>query len=246
MKFRVFSDIHLDFNRDNLWFPKELPEDKDTVLFLVGDFNVAPFRDRTVEWLTELGLRFKNVVGVLGNHDYWGSDNWGSEPYILDNLLPSNVYILEKTSITIDDIRIGGCTLWTNMDNDPAKISFARAATNDLARIKGMKAQDWIDEFIVAKDWIITNPVDILLTHYVPMRKFTTPRFMNSYENYMFSSDIGQDMINYYHSMPKYWLFGHTHSNFKEKILGTTFICNPKGYHDENFFGFDHEALYEY
>lgn len=245
MKFRVFSDIHLDFDKYNLWFPKELPEDKDTVLFLVGDFGTALSIDRTINWLNKLGEKFYQVVIVLGNHDYWGSDQWWTEPAKISMRLYGNIYILEKNFIIINGIRIGGCTLWTDMDKDELKIRYARNATNDLSRISDMQASDWIEEFNNSKDWIIHNPVDILLTHYVPMRRFTSPRFTDSYENYMFSSDIASDMINHYQPMPKYWLFGHTHDAYKEKILGTQFICNPKGYPMENCH-FDEDSVYEY
>src|ERR1035437_1024565 len=81
MKLRVYSDIHLDHYSSRasskfekaFWYPPELPDDKDTTLILAGDLWMGT---KFIEWagLCWIGIvakRFKEVLIVLGNHDYW-------------------------------------------------------------------------------------------------------------------------------------------------------------------------------
>lgn len=246
MKFRVFSDIHLDFYRSNtipkLWQP--LLSDRDTTLIIAGDICTASKADLTISWLNELSLEFKHVVLVLGNHDYWGSPNWAKEPAIIRKGVNHNVYVLEKEIITLEGVTIGGATLWTDINNhDPLDMVSVNSYTKDMMFIRGMQVKDWLSEFELTKRWIEANKVDILVTHYVPSRKFCAPKYRYDSANCMFNSEVVMNMQP--ESLPKYWIFGHTHDSYNEEFLGTKFICNPKGYINENIHGFDGVSLYE-
>lgn len=227
MKFRVFNDIHLDFGNFTI---KPLPRDKDTTLFVVGDIATAGTIGVAATWLNEQAKNFKYVVAVLGNHDYWGATDWKIQPNKLQQMCTVNVYILEKQIITLDGVKIGGATLWTDLDNDPIKELQLKSVTNDLLYTKNFTANDWVKEFTWTKEWIRTNPVDILLTHYVPMKLFTPPMFKNDYANFAFNCDVAIELFNEGAEMPKFWLFGHTHYTYDEVVNNTHYICNPVGY----------------
>ena len=245
MKVRIFSDIHNEFER---WSPIELDTDSETTLILAGDLWTGDRTAFTIEWLAELSKRFANIVVVLGNHDYWRNAVWRSLPKLIDESTPDNVYCLQNNSIVIDGEVIAGCTLWTDLDNEnPSVIYGAVGCTNDFMQmhIAEFKTKDWLEEFAKSKEFILTNPVDILITHYMPSSSFTDPKFKGSFCNPLFSSDLVEYMINYYVPMPRYWIYGHTHTPGKATILDTQFICNPRGYPNENS-KFDEESFYEF
>lgn len=251
MKFRIFSDIHLDFDygsRNNLWQPEVLAADIDTTLILAGDLWHGDKLIQVSEWLNYLAHRFKHVVVVLGNHDYWFSPNWRRTAYQLRELVGNNVHVLEKQVVDIEGVRIGGATLWTSMGNgSPASIIAGKNYTNDLQYIKGMKVADWMSEFHYTSEWLLESEVDILVTHFVPSTRFTEDRFIGSPGNCMFNSDLVEQIVLIHpeYKMPKYWVFGHTHHQVKEVVENTKFICNPRGYYDENN-KFDPRSYYEF
>ena len=250
MKYRIFSDVHLDFDygrtrlagTPEVWEPKPLSSDSATTLIIAGDIWHADKSHFTAEWLNKLSTRFKNIVVVLGNHDYWGSAYWQREPYLLQSQVASNVHVLEKQFVDIEGVRIGGCTLWTDIDKEnPLKIINSRQYTNDFRYIQGMRTKHWITEYKECLNWINTYPVDILITHYVPSTKFCHPRYKGGAASCMFNSNTTEEVVK----LPEVWLFGHTHDSYTEEYLGTKFICNPRGYRDENKQGFDEVSLYE-
>ena len=242
MKYRVFSDIHLDHS---MWYPKPMPYDDETTLILAGDLWTGTRVTDTVNWLHGLALKFKYVVFVLGNHDYWtnrnGNDDWRDIPASFNEFLPNNVFLLEKEVIELDGIKIGGATLWTDIDGfNPIAAMNCRSYTNDFMYMPQMTPQLWMQEYAETVDWIKGIEVDILITHYVPSAHFCHPRYHNMVESCMFNSNtIGQVSI-----LPKVWIFGHTHDNYDTVLGDTQFICNPRGYKYEND-GFKEESLYE-
>lgn len=251
MRLRVFSDIHLDFDyrnwkNPNLWEPITLEEDKDTTLVIAGDIWTGQYFGRIAFWLNEQAEKFKNIIVVLGNHDYWGEYN---KPYyeLVNELKPqlsSNIYLLEKECITIDDIKFAGATLWTNLDNgNPLVINNAPYLTNDIPRINGMTANKWISEYNATMDFLIRADADVIITHYVPDPKFMHPRYTNDMANHMFNTTALQELHFAQVKLPKVWIFGHTHNSYNEEYCGIKFLCNPRGYTLEST-GFDQLGVY--
>lgn len=135
MKFRFFSDLHLEKDLidiknpsiDHVWTPVEQPYDEETVLILAGDIwnGTRPIMFANKSWMARLSKRFKAVVVVFGNHDYW-DDNVDTLSAIwrkmLADLSLTNVHVLELAdgiehgTVVIDDVVILGSTMWTDMD----------------------------------------------------------------------------------------------------------------------------------
>lgn len=246
MKFRTFNDIHLDHKNNYTWIPKPLKEDKETVLFIPGDIATFGTQHAVVDFLNTNAKRFREIVLILGNHDYWGNTIEGTIDILKDKVNHTNVHILEKEVIEIDGVKIGGTTMWTPITHEMDKLR-ANGMMNDFHLIKKFKAEDWNREFNLAADWIKANPVDILLTHFVPLRVFTPPMFIGDEANFLFNCDIAAEMYHLQYTLPKYWLFGHTHWNFDVEVFGTKFICNAVGYTKfENTGTFKDEIIYEY
>ena len=75
--------------------------------------------------------------------------------------------------------------------------------------------------------------IDIMVSHYTPVipenYESTTYGLSSSSTFYMFNGYKDVERIN-----PKYWIFGHMHSNHDFMYNDTRFLCNPLGYPGEN------------
>ena len=68
------SDLHLEFYNDNVWKPIPNDQDKDTVLLLAGDIGVGL---SAKGWITEMCGRYKYVIYILGNHEFYKNEFCG-------------------------------------------------------------------------------------------------------------------------------------------------------------------------
>lgn len=130
---RVFSDLHLDFdfNQKNkkfipekdLWHPFDLETDKKTTLILAGDIwhSKKGFSFMGYSWYKEISKKYKYVILVLGNHDYWGG-NLTTEHIKIKNYIQEqsieNMFVLQNEKLEFNNTNILGTTLWLNFDNN--------------------------------------------------------------------------------------------------------------------------------
>ena len=99
MDLRIMSDVHLEFAPLNSL--PELPTDKDGILILAGD--ICPYNSLhflLIPFLMAMSLRFRKVLYVLGNHEFYGygSLNLGyrkMRQLILDSKI-KNVHLLQE------------------------------------------------------------------------------------------------------------------------------------------------------
>lgn len=127
MRVAVCSDVHLEFG------PLTLKnEDNADVLVLSGDIMVAadifgkndPYgivelgkQTRFKEFFENCSREFPHVVYIMGNHEHYHGD-YAKTPSIIRSFLSefSNVYFLDKQSISIGNYIFFGGTLWTDFD----------------------------------------------------------------------------------------------------------------------------------
>jgi len=118
MRFRLMSDLHLEFEDRTLDFtPIPLKDDKTTVLILAGD--VALGID-AVGFIQKMCKQFYKVVYCLGNHEFYYNEynktraRWSDRPE-----MPSNFILLDDHVAIIDEqVRLVGGTLWTDFNGD--------------------------------------------------------------------------------------------------------------------------------
>lgn len=143
MKVALCSDVHLEFGQLVL----ENTENAH-VLILSGDICVA--RDlmlpdphnivdfgkskRYHEFFSNCASNFPHVVYIVGNHEHYHGDFADTIPHLrkcLGHL--TNLYILDKETVKIDDITFIGGTLWTDMNKeDPLTLHGIRRMMNDF------------------------------------------------------------------------------------------------------------------
>ncbi len=266
-KIRVFSDIHLDFdvlqqgknfNFSQLWFPEILEDDKESLLILAGDLWHAkkPFHYHNHSWVKELSTRFKYVVIVLGNHDFWGGnlqleyDRWYT---MLFEQNIENVFLLQNQVLLFGDLKIIGGTLWTDYGkNNDCMIFAEQGAMKDYQYIKNgqffshLKAKHILAEHLKTRKFIEEHAIKdypeqkVWVISHHPPSKLSLPLDMmeegRELDSYLYHSDL-----EYLFNDPKYnidvWVHGHSHEYQHYFINDKKVIANPRGYtHEETFY----------
>jgi predicted phosphodiesterase len=249
MKFKLLSDLHLEFyNRKRpglpevpMWEPAETEEDADTVLLLAGDIHVGP---KALPWIEKMVERFATVVYILGNHEFYGQeyyktiDFWIKADEELDGLM-----FLHDDYATKDGVRIFGGTLWTEV-TDAFNMWHGRKAMTDYNVVKlnvdkagyyrKLNVQDTNGfhlETIQKLQQFLQTPFEgktIVMTHHLPHNKCVAERFKGSNLNDFFMTDLDHIIKRFDIDV---WCHGHTHDNVDVEVHGTRILCNPMGYH---------------
>jgi predicted phosphodiesterase len=244
MKFRLLSDLHLEFHEDYREFVVPvLPNEQETVLLLAGDIHVGIAGRMFVEEMCE---RHRNVFYVLGNHEFYKHtlnrvrDDWR---VMANNSLPENFALVDNDVYTIDNYRILGGTLWTNFNRgDYWAMLYAKRGMNDFDVIEFIEGdrkrrflpQDALrlhDATVAFLTQELKQPWDgktVVMTHHLPHPLCVHERFKGDVLNDAYMSNL--DDLIYDHNIDL-WVHGHTHDNVDFNIHGTQIVCNPRGYH---------------
>ena len=242
MKLLLMSDLHLES------FPEFRPEiiegEKDINLFLAGD--ICEFRrgKMLLEFLNDMTARFKNVVHVPGNHEYYNGhfmNSYDKFKKIANDKLPENYFLLNNSRIVIDDCNIIGTTLWTDYDRaNPIAMWHAQQGLNDYKRIRTgssysrAKPIDYLAAHRMATNYLNDTlsmlgdgETNIIITHHAPSSLSVAEEFVGDNLNSAYYSDLSELI---YEHKPAIWCHGHCHNNFDYDLYDTRVICNPRGY----------------
>jgi len=174
---------------------------------------------------------------------YKYSDLYSKFNYIKEILEPlDNVHFLDGNIITINNIKIGGCTSWydgswyykvSGMYSNNIE-EFWKQSMNDVYRIPSIKSlyDIWKIESPKIKKVIEQRP-DIIITHVCPVSEGIafSDKFRNNLSSAFYCFD-GLELIEKY--KPKFWVHGHIHDTKKFDIYDTTIVRSPLGYPGEN------------
>lgn len=253
LEFRLMSDVHNECYADFLQY--NLPHmggDENRVLVIAGDFTTLRHAAKSAETLTKLGKRFKAVIYVPGNHEYYG---FRIDPVKaraqFDKMNPeglTNIHFLLRDSVVIDGIRFVGATLWTDIDKRNPLVEIAlREIMNDFKRItyvdkerdiySKFRPHHWLKEHRKDLDFIretveAADEQCIVVTHHAPSFQSRDPAYeWDKNGNHGYMSDL--DQFIHCHPNISHWLHGHIHHPSDYIIGCTNVICNPYGYPDE-------------
>lgn len=272
-KLRIYSDIHLQLDHYfadgapfdartgemRVWRPEVLPNEKEQTLVLAGDLWIGT---RVVEyagysWLGEVAPRFKNVIIVLGNHDFWPMNNsltikTGADKVreLLQDHCLFNVHVLDMNTFDDGELLFVGATLWTDMNkadpltmhNMPNFMSYdGKIGYEHYADGKGwtrFTSEKWISTHTRHRDYIrhvVEQNRDrkiVVVTHHLPLHILIDPRYAGDNSNYYYSSDLSEFILDNPHI--KAWFFGHTHYQRDEMFGETRMYNNAVGYAGEH------------
>ena len=250
MLIRPVSDLHLEFSYGNVRL-NELPTDKDTVLILAGDIGLGSKSHTYLEFFEQKVSRFRDVIYIMGNHEHYKASFSKTKNRIRDTLLEfTNVHVIEKETIVIDDVAFVGATLWTDMNkHNTLCMYYSQLQMSDYNSIRhGTAVEPWkrklrptdtVEDHINAKHFIFKeikkqkangNKV-VVVSHHLPSYMSLAKEFKGDTSegslNGAYASELYEDIMD---TQPNIWVHGHTHSSFDYKIGDTNVICNPRGY----------------
>lgn len=247
MKIHVLSDLHLEFQ------PFDLSAIDADLVVLAGDIHI---RERGVTWAID---KIKNipVLYVLGNHEYYGS----AYPKLINKLKDiaanTNVTILERDFLTIDDVTFFGCTLWTNFELFGHAPYAGYEATQKISDFRKIRISPQyskfraIDASIIHRksltwlqDSLLTNKSQksVVITHHAPSKK----SIPDCYQEDILSAAYASNLDNFIANSPvDLWVHGHTHHQWDYQIGNTRIICNSRGYPDELNYDFNPNLVVE-
>lgn len=236
MKLDIISDIHLtcfrDFGGD--WVAGYQPESE--TLILAGDVGEFHWWQLSFFILETLCAKYKNVLFVPGNHEYYGTtfEEANERFWDIDHKI-ANFHYLNGRKVTVTDflektprdVTFAGATLW--FPYDPMNPVYARFLS-DFQLIRGFvpKVYDVNREHV---EFLTHCNADVVITHHMPSYQSVHDKYRNDHLNRFFVCNVEEIM---WRSQPKLWVHGHTHERFDYTIDKTRVVCHPLGYPREN------------
>lgn len=248
MKIRIASDLHLEQFRGRNIKTLELDflpfdeQDAEAILVLAGDISSVP--DQLIEFLKTVESRFRSVIFVGGNHEYYHHDYDAWNP-TMDDRFSENLHNTVWSNggvgyLEIDHVRFIFSTMWADGGStlqEQAQVGYGlndfriiqksgvRFTVQDMQKIhREQKAK--IDEALM-------RPYDgktVVITHHMPSYRLCHPRFGTEI-NGGFAANC-EDILAYDHA-PDIWIHGHTHDTGDGMLWKTRIVCNPAGYRSE-------------
>lgn len=266
MKIRIISDLHVEFQSSNFMIgyvehvnmilPPQ-PEDRHSVLIIAGD--LAPIKEhlRITLFLEIVEKRFKHVIYIFGNHEFYGTD-FESGPKMLEqaiSIIPN--FNRDKLTIagndikvvTVEDTKFICGTLWTDYNkSDPITMFMATRYMADFRAIKKnifskITPADILEIHKTSLGKIqkelnknVDNSKTVVVTHHMPSMEAVHEQYKGDEESYKMNGCFASALDYMFNeaNAPKFWVFGHTHMPTTMTIDNTTIICNPFGYPNEN------------
>ncbi|RLD76305.1 MAG: metallophosphoesterase [Bacteroidetes bacterium] len=240
MKIQYCSDLHLEFDA-NADFIKQNPiQAVGDIIILAGDISYLNFYyERQVEkdFISYLSNNFQYTYLMFGNHEFYNGDDISILDKAVYEKLKDNVALVNNVACIHDDIKIIFSTLWSKISEPNRNIVLN--GMNDFRLISYHNKNFTVDDYNKIHEKSIqyiseelnNNSIDqktIIATHHVPSKSCNSPDFANSPINEAFVVDLDELIQK---SRIDYWIYGHTHRNMPETIVGNTkLLTNQLGY----------------
>lgn len=249
---RYLSDLHLErvtdlYSAFNLRPFLTTDPTHRYFLALVGDIaNVTTpaHRNKLTVFLKQLSPVYEQIYYVLGNHEYYGLPLASTRAHVQAIcLMFPNVTLLDNDVAFIDELKIIGTTLWSEVTDQrlvvESSINDYRSIYHDETRKLTVDDTNRFHQEAVTflkRELETTQPV-VVLTHHAPLfndpdsNHYTCdPKYTVSPHGQAYCTDL-RDLLQ---PPIKYWLFGHTHFCTSFEVQGVKVVSNQGGYRGEN------------
>jgi predicted phosphodiesterase len=224
-KFQIVSDLHIEYKNKEITDPLTYITPSADVIILAGDIGSCYQYDQLKTFLVNLSLLFKTVLYVPGNHEYYTMNGFKTQKMyeLLDSLFIieksiDNLYILNRSSVQIEDTCIIGCTLWSKPKMNIPKF---------IVRIPEMNTFEYnkkhVEDLSYIKKMITYCKKEklklLVVTHHCPTFSVITTKKLNDKYISLYASDL--DYILKKENVHT-WIAGHIHINFDIVTKGGT------------------------
>lgn len=250
MKIQIVSDLHIEYKNDDVPDPLTLITPSARILVMAGDIGSFYKYEQLKKFLERLCPYFDIVIYVPGNHEYYKQQGYKFEH--MDILFKrfakiqhsiDNLYVLNRSSVQIEDVCIIGCTLWSEPTVTIPKFIVRIPDMNTT--IYNQKHQ--YDLLYIKKmiKYCKENKLKlIVVTHHCPTYSLITSKkkLKDKYIS-LYASNLDYLLTKeYVHT----WICGHIHINFDKKTCrGTRLIGNQIGKPKDNIKDYNKKLVIE-
>ena len=208
---QVCSDVHLERGDITINDFPSIIEPCAEILALAGDIG-DPYSPIFEEFIRYCSSRFRYVLFVSGNHEYYGHDMRSTDRCI-ENLFGyyTNVIYLNNRTFEYEGILFVGSTLWSNIPGDVS--TYDLSSYQDYVRIEDFDHQQASILHQRNVDFIreeLTMGYCIVITHHAPSYTCISDEYLGNKLNCCFASHL-DDLLKYPNLLG--WVYGHTHHN---------------------------------
>ena len=251
---RIVSDIHAEFfgdykshvtNNGRDWnhltvIPK-MPDvdEKEQTLILAGDIVTINNIDKYQPFFDDLSNRFKDIILVMGNHEFYNSDyDAAVTDYYTFLSQWNNIVLLENEAILYNGTTlIYGGTMWTDFDKNSLSKQYISMGMNDFRIVyKDNRlfhpddAEKVYNQFMSGlESWLEKVDNIIVVSHHAPSKESSLDIYKGSPLNPAFCANLEEFIIENSDKI-KFWFHGHVHNKNDYMIGNTRVISNPRGY----------------
>ena len=231
--FQIVSDLHIEYKNDLIPDPLTLITPTAEILILAGDIGSLYKYSQLEGFLKRLCVHFKTVFYTPGNHEFYMVPNnneytplpfciLNDRLYLLEKSIP-NLFILNQSSVIINNICITGCTLWSKAEvNIPRFIVRIHGMTNQLYENKYTHDLKYIEKMI---SYCNNNNLQlIVVSHHCPSYNVLRDNHKKQ-DRYvsLYVSNLDHLLVS---SKVNTWIAGHTHRNFDFYTSGGTHLVS--------------------
>ena len=232
-KLQIASDLHIEFNNNDIPDPSDYITPVSNILVLAGDIGSVYKYSQLEGFLKLLCPKFVIVLYIPGNQEYYNIEGIPhktmSELYCdiqsISDAIP-NLYILDNNKIVIGDVCIAGCTLWSYpLIQIPKYI--VRINNINTSRYKNMFKEDlkFVKETIAHCQEKKLRL--IMITHHAPTYDVLVSSNKKDRVYSLYASNLDYLLCK---ENVETWICGHTHRNFDFiSPNGTRVVSNQKG-----------------
>jgi Icc-related predicted phosphoesterase len=224
---QVVSDLHIEYKNDEIPDPLKYITPVANILVLAGDIGSFYKINQLKGFLERLCPLFDVVLYVPGNHEYYTVHDCEKLSmtklirmlYDIENDI-KNLFILNQSSVTIGDICITGCTLWSKaLVTLPKFIVRIHGINDEIYDKKHQTDVRYINKMI---DYCKDNNLKlVVVTHYCPTYQIVSERRKKDRYISLYTSEL--DHLLYKDKIDT-WICGHIHENFNTVTQGGTKI----------------------
>lgn len=233
--FQIISDLHIEAGDPKSFTVIKQIEARTPTLVIAGDMGSFHRIQPMIQLLEEAAGKFKHVLYVPGNHEYYHDSNANRKYKSLGELLYAfkravsenprlqNVHVLDRKMVSIDGVTFAGATLWSDVGNAKALPEYIRLDVS-VEEYQAMHRRDikWL--YRVSK--MKTDGPLVVITHHAPSKTLLLPsRFARKYSSF-YATNLENTSI---FKKADVWVFGHTHHNVDVNIGSTRVVANQFG-----------------
>lgn len=234
----VAGDISNDVDQTCRWIV-DLKKLFDHVIWVAGnhDFYNLGFHKTKMVPSIEWREKWPTPCTVPEIYDHYA--RWSRE---------YGIHFLNRSSIDINGVKFAGVTGWhdfragspfTQEDqihhwyrylNDSRHVKWDNTAVNHTSVLTAAELDSMYIQTIAEQ----TDVPLVVISHHLPRQEFAVDKPHDMIWTKLNGSFVNTLFENISNSNLKYWIYGHTHFRSLKQIGETTYVCNPRGYPNEN------------